>query len=57
VIYETTPRRAASLLPWPAERVGDYPTVVPQMSLWRPDAEAAQPRFEFETELKRLEAA
>jgi hypothetical protein len=49
--------RAASSLPWTAERAGYYRTVVPQMSLWLPEEEAAQLRFEFETELKRLEAA
>jgi hypothetical protein len=32
-------------------------TVFPQMTNWLPDAEAAQLRLEFETEIRRLEAA
>ncbi|HXC56645.1 MAG TPA: hypothetical protein VNU97_15205 [Rhizomicrobium sp.] len=34
-----------------------YQTLFPQMSNWLPDAEAAQLRFAFETELERLKAA
>ncbi len=34
-----------------------YRTIFPQMSLWLPDEEAAQLRFEFEAELVRLMAA
>jgi hypothetical protein len=49
--------RAASSLPWTAERAGYYRTMVPQMSLWLPEDEAGQLRFEFESELKRLAAA
>jgi hypothetical protein len=32
-------------------------TIFPQMTNWLPDEEGAQLRFEFETEIKRLEAA
>ncbi len=49
--------RAAQTLPWESTRVSLYRTIVPQMTLWLPEAEAAQLRFEFETELARLEAA
>jgi hypothetical protein len=34
-----------------------YRTIFPQMSLWLPEEEAAQLRFEFEAELVRLKAA
>jgi hypothetical protein len=34
-----------------------YRTIFPQMTNWLPDEEGAQLRFEFEVEIKRLEAA
>jgi hypothetical protein len=34
-----------------------YRTIFPQMTNWLPEEEGAQLRFEFETELARLEAA
>jgi len=49
--------RAANVIPWDASRVSLYRTIVPQMSLLLPEEEGAQLRFEFETELARLEAA
>ena len=49
--------RAAERLPWEPTKVSLYRTIFPQMTNWRPDEEAAQLRFAFETELKRLEAA
>ena len=49
--------RAAQRLPWEPTTVSLYRTIFPQMSLWLPDDEAAQLRFEFETELVRLHAA
>lgn len=49
--------RAAQTLPWDRRKVTLYRTIFPQMTNWLPDEEAAQLRFEFETELKRLEAA
>jgi hypothetical protein len=52
-----TEARAAETLPWDAQRLRFYRTVVPQMSLWLPEDEAAQLRFEFDEELKRLELA
>ena len=47
--------RSAESLPWDAQRLRYLRTVVPQMSLWLPEEEAAQLRFEFEEEVKRLE--
>ncbi len=49
--------RAAQTLPWEPATVSLYRTIFPQMSLWLPDEEAAQLRFEFEAEMARLEAA
>jgi hypothetical protein len=49
--------RAAQELPWEPTTVSLYRTIFPQMTNWLPDEEAAQLRFEFETELARLEAA
>jgi hypothetical protein len=49
--------RAAQKLPWEPTTVSLYRTIVPQMTLWLPEDEAAQLRFQFETELARLEAA
>jgi hypothetical protein len=49
--------RAAQTLPWEPTRVSLYRTIFPQMTNWLPDDEGAQLRFEFETELARLEAA
>jgi hypothetical protein len=47
--------RAAQELP--GRRLSLYRTIFPQMTLWLPEEEAAQLRFEFETELERLKAA
>jgi hypothetical protein len=49
--------RAARTLPWEPGRVSLYRTIFPQMSLWLPDAEGAQLRFEFEAALSRLVTA
>ncbi|HKS88088.1 MAG TPA: hypothetical protein VJR70_01490 [Stellaceae bacterium] len=49
--------RAAQRLPWEPTRTSLYRTIVPQMTLWLPEDEGAQLRFEFEAELRRLEAA
>ena len=49
--------RAAQKLPWEPTTLSLYRTIFPQMTNWLPDDEAAQLRFEFETELARLEAA
>lgn len=49
--------RAAQRLPWEATRASLYRTIFPQMTMWLPEDEGAQLRFEFEAELVRLEAA
>jgi hypothetical protein len=49
--------RAAQKLPWEPKTVLLYRAIFPQMTNWLPDEEGAQLRFEFETEIKRLEAA
>ena len=49
--------RAAEKLPWGPRKVSAYRTIFPQMTLWLPEEEGAQLRFEFEAELARLGAA
>jgi hypothetical protein len=49
--------RAAQKMPWESTRVSLYRTIFPQMTNWLPEDEGAQLRFEFETELTRLDAA
>lgn len=49
--------RAAEALPWDAGRLGFYESMFSQMTLWLPEEEGAQLRFEFEAEVERLKAA
>ena len=49
--------KSAQTLPWDRARTSLYRTIFPQMTLWLPDEEAAQLRFDFEAEMARLEAA
>ena len=49
--------RAAQTLPWDPRRALYWRTVFPQMTNWLPDEEAAELRFAFEAEIRRLEAA
>ena len=49
--------RAADAMPWDRATLRMYRTVVPQMSLWLPGAEAARWRGDFDAELARLDAA
>jgi hypothetical protein len=49
--------RAAQSFPWDARRTLYWRTVFPQMTNWLPDEEAAQLRFAFESEMRRLDAA
>ena len=49
--------RAAQSLPWDARRTLYWRTVFPQITNWLPDEEGAKLRFEFEAEIRRLEAA
>ena len=52
-----TEAQAAKKIPWEPRTVLLYRTIFPQMTNWLPEEEAAQLRFQFETELERLEAA
>lgn len=47
--------RAAEALP--RGRASLFLTIFPQMTLWLPEDKAAQFRFEFEAQMKRLEVA
>ena len=49
--------RSAKVMPWKPKDVAFWKIVFPQMTNWLPDEEAAQLRFEFMEELRRLEAA
>jgi hypothetical protein len=49
--------RGAQHFPWEPTTISLYRTIFPQMTNFLPDNEGAQLRFEFETELARLEAA
>ena len=49
--------RAAKTVPWDRARLSLYRTIFPQMTLWLPEEEAAQLRFDFEAEMERLDAA
>jgi hypothetical protein len=49
--------RAASTFPWDASRASLYRTIFPQMTLFLPEEEGAQLRFEFEAELARFQSA
>ena len=49
--------RAAKTMPWDPSKLSLYRLIFPQMTNWLPDEEAAQLRFEFDTEMARLKAA
>ena len=49
--------RAAKTLPWEPKQVSLYKTIFLQITNWLPEDEAAQLRFDFESELARLNAA
>jgi hypothetical protein len=55
ILAEARAARAAQTSPWEPARVSLYRTIFPQMTLFLPEDEAAQLRFEFETEMARLE--
>ena len=46
--------RSSASMPWDARQLRYWRTVVPQMSLWLPEDEAAQMRLAFQTEVERL---
>jgi hypothetical protein len=49
--------RAAQTMPWPPTHAKLNRLLFPQMTFWLPEEEGAQLRFEFETEMARLNAA
>jgi hypothetical protein len=49
--------RAAEQVPWDSDKLLVYRSIFPQMAGWLPEEEAAQLRFQFETEITRLKAA
>ena len=49
--------RAAEKIPWDRDKLLVYRNIFPQMTGWLPEEEAAQLRFEFDTEMARLKAA
>jgi hypothetical protein len=49
--------RAARAMPGDTQRTALYRTIFPQMTHCLPEEEGEQLRFDFETELARLEAA
>jgi len=49
--------RAAQKFPWEPTTVSLYRKIFPDMTLFLPEEEGAQLRFEFEAEMARLEAA
>lgn len=48
---------SAQVIPWEPSTVLLYRTIIPQLTSWLPENEAAQLRFEFEGQLMRLKAA
>ena len=49
--------KAADAIPWEPSRSSLYRLIVPDMTRWLPDEEAAFWRAEFEAQMTRLEAA
>lgn len=49
--------RAAEKVPWDSDKLLVYRAIFPHMTGWLPEEEAAQLRFEFDTEMARLKAA
>lgn len=49
--------RAAEALPWDRKTARYWQTVFPQMANWLPEDEAEQLRFEFRSEMQRLDKA
>jgi hypothetical protein len=49
--------RAAKTMPWDAQRESLYRTIFPQMTMCLPEEEGAQLRFDFDTEMERLDKA
>ena len=49
--------RAAATMPWPRSQANLFRKIVPDMTRWLPDGEAAQWREDFAREMARLDAA
>ncbi len=49
--------RGAETVPWDSDKLLVYRSIFPQMASWLPEEEAAQLRFEFDTQMARLKAA
>ncbi len=49
--------RAAAAMPWDRATLRLYETIVPQMTVWLPEREAAEWCADFGAELRRLRAA
>ncbi|MFA7264459.1 MAG: hypothetical protein WC068_15680 [Caulobacter sp.] len=49
--------REAEAMPWASQRERMYRNIVPQMTNWLPNDEAARWKADFMAELSRLEAA
>jgi len=49
--------RAAETMPWDDDDLRRFRKIVPQMVHWRPEEEGRQLCFDFEEEIRRLQAA
>jgi hypothetical protein len=57
ILAQMRAAQSMTSIPWGADRMALYRTIFPQMTGCLPEDEGAQLRFDFETELARLEAA
>ena len=57
ILAQMRAAKSMASIPWDDDRTALYRTIVPQMTGCLPEDEGAQLRFEFMTELARLEAA
>ena len=57
ILAQMRAAKSMKSLPWDEDRTALYRTIFPQMTNWPAEEQGAQLRFEFETELARLEAA
>ena len=57
ILAQMRAAKSMASVPWDADRLALYRTIFPQMTGCLPEDEGAQLRFEFMTELARLEAA
>ena len=57
ILAQMRAAKSMASIPWDDDRTALYRTIFPQMTGCLPEDEGAQLRFDFETELARLEAA